>query len=84
MLFESCKGHEIEVLEVGDIIEWDGPTKKQRRLIVTDTEYYRAINISDMTQGNIRATLDNLLDVYKYKKNFRIIKSKNLKIVEVE
>lgn len=73
-------------LEVGDIIE-TGVQTKSRRLVVIDqdTKLYRLLDIEDMKV--LLTSFKNVGEIYSAYEgfsSFRIIKEKNLKIVEGE
>lgn len=85
MLFETKKDSRDTELCVGDIIEYtcNVSGEKIRRLVVLSGKKYICVRIDKMEQTLEQASLNAIKKFYMYEPEFRIIKSKNLKIVEV-
>ena len=85
MLFETKRNSRDIPLEVGDIIEYtcDMTGLTVRRLIVEGDTGYMCIRLDTMKQTLNRTSLEGVKSFYMHEMDFRIIKSKNLKIVEV-
>lgn len=85
MVFESEKdSREIE-LGVGDIIEYtcNMTGEKVRRIVVVGDTGYMCLRLDTMAQVLNRTSLNSIKEFYKCEMDFKIIKSENLKIVEV-
>lgn len=85
MLFETMKDSRENHLCVGDIIEYTCSMtgEKARRLIIVGDTGYMCLRLDTMEQVLNRTSLNSIKAFYKHEMDFRIIKSENLKIVEV-
>lgn len=85
MKFINKKEKEKINAEVGDLIiyrHYNQP-EEEHRLICMSSDSYFAVNIENGISQGRASTLSELVDKYKNYTDFRIVKNKNLQLIEV-